>query len=109
LQRLVIANLALILLFPPFETQPLAARIGDRPFEGFRFALGGNVQRGSFLPLLYLERLLLALIATSLWLAFGLVARNDVAPAEGLLEHCAEALVARVSFVTLPAGNRERR
>jgi len=80
LQWLVIANLALILLFPPFETQPLAARIGDRAFEGFRFALGGNVQRGIFLPLLYLELLLLALNATSLWLAFGLVARNDATP-----------------------------
>ena len=79
LQWLVIANLALILLFPPFETQPLAARMGDRAFEGFRFALSGNVQRGIFLPLLYLELLLLALNATSLWLVFGLVARGEAA------------------------------
>src|SRR5574342_448682 len=82
LQWLVIANLVLILLFPPFETQPLAARIGDRAFDGFRFALSGNVQRGIFLPLLYLELLLLALNAASLWLAFGLVARAGEA-AEG--------------------------
>jgi hypothetical protein len=79
LQWLVIANLVLILAFPPFETQPLAARIGDRAFEGFKFALSGNVQSGIFLPLLYLELLLLALNATSLWLAFGLVARDGAA------------------------------
>jgi hypothetical protein len=76
-QWLVIANLALILLFPPFETQPLAARMGDRAFEGFKFALSGNVQLGIFLPLLYLELLLLALNAASLWLVFGLVARGE--------------------------------
>jgi hypothetical protein len=71
LQWLVIANLLLILLFPPFETQP------DRAFEGFRFALSGSVQRGIFLPFLFLELFLLALDAAVLWLAFGLVARSD--------------------------------
>ncbi len=71
LQWLVIANLLLILLFPPFETQP------DRAFEGFRFALSGSVQRGIFLPFLFLELFLLALDAAALWLAFGFVARWD--------------------------------
>src|SRR3977135_1922090 len=71
LQWLIIANLLLILLFPPFETQP------DRAFEGFRFALSGSVQRGIFLPFLFLELFLLALDAAVLWLAFGLVARWD--------------------------------
>ena len=71
LQWLVIADLLLILLFPPFETQP------DRAFEGFRFALSGSVQRGIFLPFLFLELFLLALDASALWLAFGLVARWD--------------------------------
>jgi hypothetical protein len=69
LQWMVIADLVLILLFPPFETQP------DRAFEGFRFALSGSVQRGIFLPFLFLELFLLALNAAALWLAFGLVAR----------------------------------
>src|ERR1700704_2715829 len=69
LQWLVIADLVVILLFPPFETQP------DRAFEGFRFALSGSVQRGIFLPFLFLELFLLALNAAALWLAFGLVAR----------------------------------
>jgi hypothetical protein len=73
LQWLVIANLLLILLFPPFETQP------DRAFEGFRFALSGSVQRGIFLPFLFLELFLLALDTAALWLAFGFVARWDEA------------------------------
>ena len=73
LQWLIVANLLLILLFPPFETQP------DRAFEGFRFALSGSVQRGIFLPFLFLELFLLALDAAALWLAFGLVARWDEA------------------------------
>ena len=73
LQWLVIANLLLILLFPPFETQP------DRAFEGFRFALSGSVQRGIFLPFLFLELFLLALDSAVLWLVFGLVARSDEA------------------------------
>jgi hypothetical protein len=73
LQWLIIANLLVILLFPPFETQP------DRAFEGFRFALSGSVQRGIFLPFLFLELFLLALDAAALWLAFGFVARWDEA------------------------------
>ena len=73
LQWLVIANLLLILLFPPFETQP------DRAFEGFRFALSGSVQRGIFLPFLFLELFLLALDTAALWLVFGFVARWDEA------------------------------
>jgi hypothetical protein len=73
LQWLVVANLLLILLFPPFETQP------DRAFEGFKFALSGSVQRGIFLPFLFLELFLLALDTAVLWLAFGLVARSDEA------------------------------
>ena len=91
LQWLVIANLLLILLFPPFETQP------DRAFEGFRFALSGSVQRGIFLPFLFLELFLLTLDTAALWLAFGFVARWDEAngaesPAEP--ESFAEASVA---------------
>ncbi len=77
LQWLVIADLLLILLFPPFETQPLATRMGDRAFGGFRFAFSGNVQRGIFLPLLFMEMLGLAFNAAALWLAFRLVARGD--------------------------------
>jgi len=77
LQWMVIANLLLVLIFPPFETQSLEARMGERAFEGFRFVLSRSVQRGIFLPLLFMELLLLALNAAALWLAFGLVARGD--------------------------------
>jgi hypothetical protein len=76
LQWLVVADLLLVLLFPPFETRPLEARLGERAFEGFAFVLSGSVQRGIFIPLLFMELLLLALNATALWLAFGLVDRG---------------------------------
>ena len=79
LQWIVVADLLLILVFPPFETRPLEARLGERAFEGFAFALSGSVQRGIFIPLLFMELLLLALNATALWLAFGLVDRASEA------------------------------
>jgi hypothetical protein len=106
LQWLVIANLLLILLFPPFETQP------DRAFEGFRFALSGSVQRGIFLPFLFLELFLLALDAAALWLAFGLVARwDEVNGAESTAEpeSFAEAGMAPGSDSRIGRSDRDRR
>ena len=79
LQWLVVADLLIALLFPPFETRPLEARLAERAFEGFGFVLSGSVQRGIFIPLLFMELLLLALNATALWLAFGLVDRGSEA------------------------------
>ena len=76
---LVIADVLLILVFPPFETLPPAERMGERAFEGFKFVLSGTAQHGIFVPLLFMELMLLVLNATALWLAFGLVARGDEA------------------------------
>jgi hypothetical protein len=81
LQWMVVADLLLMLLFPPFETRPVEARLGERAFEGFAFVLSGSVQRGIFMPLLFMEFLLLALNATTLWLAFGLIDRGREASA----------------------------
>jgi hypothetical protein len=106
LQWLVIANLLLILLFPPFETQP------DRAFEGFRFALSGSVQRGIFLPFLFLELFLLALDAAALWLALGLVARwggaND-AQSPAAPESLPAASAARGPDSQIGRSDRDRR
>jgi hypothetical protein len=106
LQWLVIANLLLILLFPPFESRP------DRVFEGFKFALSGSVQRGIFLPFLFLELLLLALNAAALWLAFGLVARWDEASGAefpAVPESLAEAGMARGPDGRIGRSDRDRR
>lgn len=81
LQWLVVANLLLVLLFPPFETLPLEARLGERAFEGFAFVLSGSVQRGIFIPLLFMELLLLALNTAAISLAFGLIDRGSAARA----------------------------
>lgn len=90
LQWLVVADLLLILLFPPFETRSLSA-LGVRTFDGFNFAVGGNVQNGIFLPLLFLELLLLALNAAMIWLAFSFLARNDTQEPAGARSVPAEA------------------
>jgi hypothetical protein len=83
LQWLVIADLLLILLFPPFEVRPLSP-LGMNSFDGFRFAPTGSVQQGIFLPLLFLELLLLAVNAAAFWLAFGMVSggAGEIRPAQ---------------------------
>jgi len=76
LQVLVFADLLLILLFPPFEARSLSS-FGMNSFDGFGFALAGNIQQGIFLPLLFLELLLLALNAAACWLAFGMLSGGE--------------------------------
>jgi hypothetical protein len=71
-QWLAVADLLLILLFPPFETRSLSS-LGVNYFDGFGFALTGSVQQSVFLPLLLLELFLLAINASSHWLAFGML------------------------------------
>lgn len=68
---LVLANAGLILLFPPFENYSSASRVVASHFEGFYFAFGDRAQRPLFLPLLYLELMVLALNAAVLQLALG--------------------------------------
>ena len=68
---LVLANAGLMLLFPPFENYSSASRVVASHFEGFYFAFGDRAQRPLFLPLLYLELMVLALNAAVLRLALG--------------------------------------
>lgn len=68
--------LALILLFPPFETMPLS-RMGAATFHGFDIAFGGGVQRGIFVPMLFLQLLLLGINFAVFWLLFDVMERRD--------------------------------
>ncbi len=68
--------LTLILIFPPFETMPLS-RIGAATFYGFDIAFGGGVQRGIFVPMLFLELLLLGINFAVFWLLFDVMDRNN--------------------------------
>lgn len=76
LQGLVAIDVLLMVLFPPYETRPIALGFGDRTFEGFNFVLSGGPQRGIFVPLLYMELSLLAVNTAALWVAFWRVARG---------------------------------
>lgn len=66
---LAIANLALVFLFPPYETPPVSGKFGGGGgFDGFQFALGGTGRRTIFIPLLYIEVIFALLNACVAWL-----------------------------------------
>ena len=64
-------NLALMLLFPPFENYSSSTRIVSSHFDGFYFAFGDRSQRALYMPLLYLELMVLAANTAVLWLALA--------------------------------------
>lgn len=67
---MVAANLALMLLFPPFENYSSAYRFTGSYFDGFYFLFGDKWQRRIYLPLLYMEVLWLLIDGALLWLLF---------------------------------------
>ncbi len=78
---LAVAAFIVIMLFPPFETMP-ASRIGAATFHGFDLAFGGGIQRGIFVPMLFLELLLFAVNVAVFWLIFGALDRRDLRMAD---------------------------
>jgi len=66
---LAIVNLALVFLFPPYETPSASGKFGGGGgFDGFQFALGGSGRRTIFIPLLYIEVIFALLNACVAWL-----------------------------------------
>lgn len=65
-----IANLALVLLFPPFENYASSARFSGTYFDSFYFLFGDKWQRHIYVPLLYLEVLYVLVNTALLWLLF---------------------------------------
>lgn len=66
---LAIVNLALVFLFPPYETPPVSGKFGGGGgFDGFQFALGGTGRRTIFIPLLYIEVIFALFNACVAWL-----------------------------------------
>jgi hypothetical protein len=69
-----IVNLAVILLFPPFEPYSSLIRAARQEgFDGFYFFLGDKRHRQVFLPLLYLEVIFITINLLVAWLIFGLI------------------------------------
>lgn len=70
-------NLLLILAFPPFENYASMNRLSGTYFDGFYFIFGDKWQRRFYIPLLYLEILLLAINSAVLWLLFREPSRSE--------------------------------
>lgn len=87
----VAANLAIILLFPPFE--PYSSLTGGDygTFDSFYFVFGDRSHRAIFVPLLYLECLFVLVNALTLWLLFNATSRSDEATRHKII-HLAEEL-----------------
>ena len=107
-------NVALILLFPPFEPYAGLFRAAGSTFDSFNFILGNRVSRPIFVPLLYLECVFIAVNALTLWLLFNTVRRHDDARrarrekllelADGLDDQQLEELTARLQQRTRPSA-----
>lgn len=67
---LVVANLAVVLLFPPFENYASTTRLSGTWFDGFYFVFGDKFHRRFYLPLLYIELLWVMINGAALWLLF---------------------------------------
>ncbi|MEZ5614182.1 MAG: hypothetical protein R3E35_03070 [Rhodocyclaceae bacterium] len=79
-------NLVLLLAFPPFESYASMAKYDAPGFDSFYFILGNRPGRGIFIPLLYLEILLVVINVLAVWLAFNAVRRAEVFAKERVLE-----------------------
>ena len=75
------ANIAVILLFPPFQPYPSLVRVPPEGFDGFFFVFGDKRNRDFFVPFLYLELILVTINLLITWLVFGLL-RNSVSNEE---------------------------
>jgi len=81
----VAVNLAIILLFPPFEPYSSFARVAAGTFDSFNFVWGIRSARPIFAPMLYLEIILVTVNALALWLLFNSLQRGDDAMRTRLL------------------------
>jgi len=94
----VVANLALILCFPPFEPYRTLLRSDAGGFDSFYFVFGRRSQPAIFWPLLYLECTFIAINALGFVLLFSTVKSGDdairrklIQPAGGLPDENADS------------------
>ncbi len=82
----LVANLVVLLTFPPFESYPSMVKYEAPYFDGFYFAFGDKRQRNFFIPLLYLEITLVVANTLIVWLLFNSVKRDELFARERILE-----------------------
>jgi hypothetical protein len=73
----VVVNLAVVLLFPPFENYAFTTRMSGTWFDGFYFAFGDKLHRRFYVPLLYIEVLWVLINGAVLWLLFREPAQRE--------------------------------
>ena len=76
----VVVNLAVVLLFPPFENYASTTRMSGTWFDGFYFAFGDKLHRRFYLPLLYMEVLWVLINGAVMWLLFPEPPRRGTDP-----------------------------
>lgn len=80
------ADLALLLVFPPFESYASMLKYDTPGFDSFYFVMGDKRHRNIFIPLLYLEITLVVINALVVWLLFNTVQRAELSARERILE-----------------------
>lgn len=80
------ANLAIIGLFPPFEPYSSLVRTVQSGFDGFYFLFGDKKQRNIFMPMIYLECIVVAVNLLVAWLMLNIVSRGMTTVDEELVE-----------------------
>jgi hypothetical protein len=84
-------DLALIFCFPPFQQYSTLIRVEMPRFDGFYFLLGDKMQRHFYVPLLYLECMVILVDLLLLYLMFNIV-RRSLSPTESRLLELARDL-----------------
>lgn len=82
----LLANLALLLAFPPFESYASLLKYDAPTFDGFYFVGGDKRHRNFFIPILYLETTLVVINTLVIWLLFNTVRRAELFAKEKILE-----------------------
>ena len=68
---MMLGNIAIMLLFPPFETYASLTRIQLPSFDGFYFVFGDKSRRNFFIPILYMQVTFVLINGALFTLLFG--------------------------------------
>lgn len=96
----VAVNLAVIVVFPPFEPYQSLLRYDTGGFDSFYFIFGSRSRRTIYWPLLYLECMVVVIDALVLFLLFSAAHRGDNALRRDLVQLAAalpDDAVARIA------------
>lgn len=82
----LVGNIALLFAFPPFESYASLAKFEPPSFGGFYFVLGDKSHRNFFIPLLYMEVIVVVANVLTVWLLFNSLRRAELFAKERILE-----------------------